>query len=58
MLGVVLAAGAGTRLKPLTDARSKAMMPVVGVPMVERVMRDLEAGGVEDFVVVVRPDDQ
>jgi NDP-sugar pyrophosphorylase family protein len=57
MLGVVLAAGAGTRLKPLTDARSKAMMPVVGVPMVERVMLDLAAGGVEDFVVVVHPAD-
>ena len=34
------------------------MMPILGVPMVERVMQDLAAGGVGDFIVVHRPDDE
>jgi N-acetyl-alpha-D-muramate 1-phosphate uridylyltransferase len=33
--GVVLAAGAGTRLRPLTDLRPKALCPVGGVPLVD-----------------------
>ncbi|HIQ01495.1 MAG TPA: hypothetical protein EYH30_05130 [Anaerolineales bacterium] len=57
MLAVVLAAGRGKRLRPLTDARSKPMLPVAGKPMVERVMEQLAAEGVERFVVVVHPGD-
>lgn len=33
--GIVLAAGAGTRLRPLTDLRPKALCPVGGVPLVD-----------------------
>jgi NDP-sugar pyrophosphorylase family protein len=33
--GVVLAAGAGTRLRPLTDVRPKALCPVGNVPLVD-----------------------
>jgi NDP-sugar pyrophosphorylase family protein len=57
MLGVVLAAGRGSRLAPLTDDRSKAMMPVAGRCMIERVLEMLQAGGVHRFVVVVHPED-
>lgn len=35
MAGIVLAAGAGTRLAPLTDIRPKALCPVNGVPLVD-----------------------
>ena len=35
LAGVVLAAGRGTRLRPLTDLRPKAMCPVDGVPLVD-----------------------
>lgn len=56
--GVVLAAGRGQRLQPLTQARSKAMLPIVGKPMVERVMDELALGGVRDFILVVSPDDR
>ena len=38
LVGVVLAAGAGTRLRPLTDERPKAMCPVGGVPLVDRAL--------------------
>ena len=40
-LAVVLAAGRGKRLRPLTDNRSKATLPVAGKPMVGRVMEML-----------------
>ena len=34
-VGVVLAAGLGTRLRPLTDLRPKALCPVLDVPLVD-----------------------
>ena len=58
MQGVILAAGKGSRLHPITLQRSKAMVPVLGKPLVERVMEDLYVNGVEDFVLVVSPDDR
>jgi dTDP-glucose pyrophosphorylase len=57
MQGVILAAGKGSRLHPITLRRSKAMLPVLGKPIVERVMLDMVANGVENFILVVRPDD-
>lgn len=57
MLAVVLAAGRGQRLRPLTDTRSKAMLPVVGVPMIGRVLAMLEHGGATSFIVVAHPGD-
>jgi NDP-sugar pyrophosphorylase family protein len=58
MQGVILAAGKGSRLHPITLRRSKAMVPILGKPLVERVMEDLHANGVEDFILVVSPDDR
>lgn len=42
LAGVVLAAGAGTRLRPLTDVVTKALCPVNGVPLVDRALARLE----------------
>ncbi|WP_299037201.1 NTP transferase domain-containing protein [uncultured Pseudokineococcus sp.] len=39
--GVVLAAGAGTRLRPLTDLRPKALCPVGGRPLLEHALQRL-----------------
>ena len=58
MQGVILAAGKGSRLHPITLRRSKAMVPVLGQPLVERVMEDLHANGVDDFILVVSPGDR
>jgi MurNAc alpha-1-phosphate uridylyltransferase len=41
LVGVVLAAGAGTRLRPLTELRPKALCPVGNVPLVDLGLRRL-----------------
>jgi NDP-sugar pyrophosphorylase family protein/tRNA A-37 threonylcarbamoyl transferase component Bud32 len=48
---VVLAAGLGMRLRPLTFSRPKPLMPLWGVPLLERVLRLLEGWGVERVAV-------
>ena len=52
MQGVVLGAGKGSRLGPVTRERSKAMLPVTGAPIIERVMADMASCGISEFVVV------
>ena len=56
--GVILAAGKGTRLHPLTLTRTKAMAPVTGKPIVVRVMETLMQNGIRDFILLISPDDQ
>ena len=53
MKAMIFAAGLGTRLRPLTDTMPKALMPVAGVPMLERVLCKLRDAGIDAFVVNV-----
>ncbi len=48
---VILAAGAGTRLRPLTDDRPKAMLVVGGEPLLLRLARQLARVGVSELVI-------
>ncbi|HWQ15756.1 MAG TPA: nucleotidyltransferase family protein [Roseiflexaceae bacterium] len=48
MKALVLAAGAGTRLRPLTDACPKPMLPVAGRPLLEWTLRWLGRYGVTE----------
>lgn len=57
MQAVILAAGKGTRLYPLTLFRSKAMLPVLGKPMIARVMDRIACMGVREFILVIHPND-
>lgn len=49
MRAFLLAAGLGTRLKPLTDALPKALVPVHGLPMLDRLAAALTRGGVTEL---------
>lgn len=53
MKAFILAAGLGTRLKPWTETHPKALVPVAGVPMLERVICRLKSQGFTDIVINV-----
>lgn len=48
---LILAAGRGERLRPLTDATPKPLLPVAGRPMIEWHLRALAAAGVQEVVI-------
>lgn len=51
MKAFILAAGLGTRLKPWTTEHPKALVPVRGIPMLERVISTLRRQGFDDITV-------
>ncbi|MFC4989827.1 UTP--glucose-1-phosphate uridylyltransferase AglF [Saliphagus infecundisoli] len=53
MQAVVLAAGKGTRLRPLTDEKPKGMVEIDGKPILSHCFEQLVELGAEEFVVVV-----
>lgn len=53
MKAVILAGGAGTRMRPLTYVMPKCLLPVGGKPLLERTFEYLSSFGIRDFVVCV-----
>jgi len=51
MKAMILAAGFGTRLKPLTEKCPKALMPVANRPLLERNIKYLRSVGVQEIVI-------
>lgn len=51
MKAMVLAAGQGTRLRPVTDNKPKALVPVAGRPMIEYALLLLRHYGIDDIVI-------
>ena len=50
---VVLAAGEGRRLEPLTNRRPKPMVPVANRPLLEHVVEAVAAAGINRIALVV-----
>jgi UDP-N-acetylglucosamine diphosphorylase / glucose-1-phosphate thymidylyltransferase / UDP-N-acetylgalactosamine diphosphorylase / glucosamine-1-phosphate N-acetyltransferase / galactosamine-1-phosphate N-acetyltransferase len=53
MQAVILAAGEGKRVRPLTRSRPKAMIPVANHPIIEYVIDALVKNGIREIIVVV-----
>ena len=53
MKAVVLAAGEGVRLQPITSTRPKHLIKVGGKPILEHCLNVLKAAGIDDITVVV-----
>lgn len=51
MKAMILAAGFGTRLRPLTDIKPKALIPVANRPVIGRIIGYLKQHGVREIVV-------
>ncbi|MEK7524323.1 MAG: phosphocholine cytidylyltransferase family protein [Patescibacteria group bacterium] len=52
MKAIILAAGEGKRMRPHTDDRPKAMIPVAGKPLLKRTLEILQHLGITDISVV------
>jgi mannose-1-phosphate guanylyltransferase len=51
--GMVLAAGLGTRMGPISDFVAKPAVPFMGVPMIEHSIGVLRSGGIEEIIINV-----
>jgi len=52
---IVLCAGEGTRMRPLTENRPKVMVPAAGRPILDYVLEAVRAAGIRDVLLVVAP---
>ncbi|MCJ7604792.1 MAG: sugar phosphate nucleotidyltransferase [Dehalococcoidales bacterium] len=50
---VILAAGEGTRMRPLTGNRPKVMIPFANKPIVEHLLIEAREAGIRDFIFIV-----
>ena len=51
MLGIIMAGGQGSRLRPITDVRPKPMVEVLGRPVIDFVKDSMVQGGVDNLIV-------
>ena len=58
MKALIFAAGLGTRLKPLTDDRPKAMVEIAGKPMLQHVIERVAAAGFDDITINIHISDE
>jgi UDP-N-acetylglucosamine diphosphorylase/glucosamine-1-phosphate N-acetyltransferase len=50
---VILAAGEGNRMRPLTSNRPKVMLPIANMPILEHLLIEVKEAGIGDFILIV-----
>ena len=53
MKAVILAAGEGKRLRPITSTRPKPMIPIAGKPFLEHTIQFLKSAGIDQILLIV-----
>ena len=53
IVGVILAAGASTRMLPLSDAYPKPILPVCNKPLIQYQIELMRSLGIEEIVVLI-----
>src|SRR3990170_4792945 len=53
MKTVIIAAGEGVRMRPLTYTRSKVMLPLANKPIVEHILLEAREAGLTEFIFIV-----
>ncbi|MFC1963956.1 bifunctional sugar-1-phosphate nucleotidylyltransferase/acetyltransferase [Chloroflexota bacterium] len=53
MKAVILAAGEGSRMRPLTYTRPKVMLPIANKPILEHLLLEAAKAGIKEFIFVV-----
>ncbi len=53
MKAIILAAGEGSRMRPLTYVRPKVMLPIANKPILEHLLIEASKAGIEEFIFVV-----
>lgn len=51
-IAILMAAGLGSRMRPLTNSMPKPLVPVKGIPLIETVLSALRERGVKDIYIV------
>ena len=53
MKAVILAAGEGSRMRPLTYTRPKVMLPIANKPILEHLLIEASQAGIQEFIFIV-----